>query len=146
MRPYISFYTALVALLPNSVSGFALRSDLAKKLQLAAELGLDPDFRSKDDRSFRTAATQSEIQVEYVSVSHPTATGERGSNHCSFPSITRTHLWVLIRIDSGQTMSTTDQADPCFCTTLEKSMRRGAPLTSSRIFLSSQTFLKSSVR
>ncbi|KAL4954296.1 serine carboxypeptidase S28-domain-containing protein [Aspergillus filifer] len=68
MHPCSSFYTALVALLPISASGFALRSDLAKKLQLAAELGLEPDFWSKDDRAFRTAATQDEIQVEYVSV------------------------------------------------------------------------------
>ncbi|KAL4942102.1 hypothetical protein BDV06DRAFT_222518 [Aspergillus oleicola] len=68
MRPCASFYTAFVALLPISASGFALRSDLARKLQLAAELGLDPDVLSKDDQSFRTAATPDEIPVEYVSL------------------------------------------------------------------------------
>ncbi|KAL6238503.1 hypothetical protein BDW75DRAFT_227934 [Aspergillus navahoensis] len=49
---------AVVALLASSASGFGLRSDLAKGLQVAAELGLDSDLLLKDSHAFRTATTQ----------------------------------------------------------------------------------------
>lgn len=68
MRLALPFAGALVVLLSSSVASMALRSDLAKRLQLAAELGLDSKSAVKDGQAFRTAATQDEIPVEYASV------------------------------------------------------------------------------
>ncbi|KAL5045964.1 hypothetical protein BDW71DRAFT_197970 [Aspergillus fruticulosus] len=63
-----SILTAVVASLAGFASGFGLRSDLAKRLQLAAELGLDSDLLLKDRDSFRTAVTQVKTPAEYVSL------------------------------------------------------------------------------
>jgi hypothetical protein len=65
-NPLIS--TAFVASLASFASGLGLRSDLAKSLQLAAELGLDSDLLLKDSQSFRTAVTQTNPPAEYVLV------------------------------------------------------------------------------
>jgi hypothetical protein len=62
---------ALVALLASSVAGLGLRSDLAKKLQLSAELGLDVNVAVRSETSFRTmiaASTDVNSPAEYVSV------------------------------------------------------------------------------
>ncbi|KAL2866908.1 putative serine peptidase, family S28 [Aspergillus lucknowensis] len=62
---------ALGALFFSCVAGLGLRSDLAKALQLSAELGLNPDFVLKDRGSSRTSAAkfgQAEIPAEYVSI------------------------------------------------------------------------------
>ncbi|KAL4787647.1 serine carboxypeptidase S28-domain-containing protein [Aspergillus varians] len=68
MRFNPSISTVLVALFSSSVAGFGLRPDLARKLQLAAELGLDSELILKDHQSFRTLTTQVDIPAEYVSV------------------------------------------------------------------------------
>ncbi|KAL4867623.1 hypothetical protein BDV12DRAFT_118107 [Aspergillus spectabilis] len=68
MRFNLALVTAAAALLANSVAGFGMRSDLAKKLQLSAELGLDPDLLIKDHQAFRTISKQAEIPAEYVSL------------------------------------------------------------------------------
>ncbi|KAL4804013.1 serine carboxypeptidase S28-domain-containing protein [Aspergillus unguis] len=68
MRFALSLSTALVALFSGSVTGVPLRSDLAKKLQLATELGLDTETVLRDSQTFRTAATQADIPAEYVTL------------------------------------------------------------------------------
>jgi hypothetical protein len=62
---------ALVALLASSVAGLGLRSDLARKLQISAELGLDVNAVVGNGTSFRTMVasfTDGEAPAEYVSV------------------------------------------------------------------------------
>ncbi|KAL4735421.1 serine carboxypeptidase S28-domain-containing protein [Aspergillus similis] len=66
MRFSPSISTAFAASLASFASGFGLRSDLTKGLQLAAELGLDSDLLLKDPPSFRTAVTQVNTPAEYV--------------------------------------------------------------------------------
>ncbi|KAL4744838.1 hypothetical protein BDW72DRAFT_208706 [Aspergillus terricola var. indicus] len=68
MRFSPSISTALAASLVGIASGFWLRSDLAKGLQLAAELGLDSDLLLTGSQSFRTAVAQANTPAEYVSV------------------------------------------------------------------------------
>ncbi|KAL4918698.1 serine carboxypeptidase S28-domain-containing protein [Aspergillus aurantiobrunneus] len=68
MRFNTSTSCALLASLSGSVAGFALRSDLARELQVAAELGLDSNILLKDRKSFRTSTAQSDISAEYVSL------------------------------------------------------------------------------
>ncbi|KAL2796420.1 serine carboxypeptidase S28-domain-containing protein [Aspergillus keveii] len=62
---------ALVALLATSVAGLGLRSDLARKLQISAELGLDVNAVVGNGTSFRTMVagfTDGEAPAEYVSI------------------------------------------------------------------------------
>ncbi|KAL3462709.1 serine carboxypeptidase S28-domain-containing protein [Aspergillus heterothallicus] len=71
MRSLPSMSIALVALLASSVAGLGLRSDLAKKLQLSAELGLDTNAVLKDRLSFRTMlseASDTNLPAQYVSI------------------------------------------------------------------------------
>ncbi|KAL2849820.1 serine carboxypeptidase S28-domain-containing protein [Aspergillus pseudoustus] len=68
-----SMSIALVALFASSVAGLGLRSGLAKKLQLAAELGLDVNavVKNQDPVSFRAMiaeSTDSSVPAEYVSI------------------------------------------------------------------------------
>lgn len=71
MRFNLSLSTALVALLAQSVTGLGLRSDLARKLQLSAELGLDPNDFLEHHQSFHSVGAKtsdSGVSPNYVSV------------------------------------------------------------------------------
>ncbi|KAL5340879.1 serine carboxypeptidase S28-domain-containing protein [Aspergillus crustosus] len=68
MRFSILCSTAAAVLLANPVAGLGMRSDLAKKLQLNAELGLNSNLLLKDYQAFRTISTQAKVPVESVSL------------------------------------------------------------------------------
>ncbi|KAL2801918.1 serine carboxypeptidase S28-domain-containing protein [Aspergillus granulosus] len=68
MRFYLSMSIALVALFASSVAGLGLRSDLARKLQLSAELGLDANAVVKDFRSVTTTSPGAITPAEHVSI------------------------------------------------------------------------------
>ncbi|KAL2832482.1 serine carboxypeptidase S28-domain-containing protein [Aspergillus cavernicola] len=60
---------AALALLSGSVAGFGLlRSDLTRKFQLYAELGLDANLLLHDRESFRTIGRQGNIPAETVEI------------------------------------------------------------------------------
>jgi hypothetical protein len=101
---------ALVALLASSVAGLGLRSDLARKLQISAELGLDVNAVVGNGTSFRTMVagfTDGETPAEYVSVGIWTLLQrsmivmQANATCYRFQLITTIRLSVLMKIGTG---------------------------------------------